>query len=449
MKKRTWLIVTILYTAFIAWGQNDHSQRYIDDFKDIAIKEMNRAGVPASIKLAQGILESNFGRSTLAKRANNHFGMKCGSAWTGKEFYREDDDYDSNGRLIKSCFRVYRNAESSYIAHSEFLADPNKRYRYGFLFRLDPMNYEAWAKGLKSAGYATSATYSQKLIRVIETYELYRFDQEAVGDPIEELPKKRAEQLAGIKKVNGVKFVVADGTETLSQIASKVGEKTRRLKNYNKYNAFANDANKKIPAGTRVFVQEKRNNYTGKQKWHRIQDGQTMLDISNLYGLCYKRLHSKNRLNIGQQPAEGEQLKIRGWFKVNASNKPRTTKQVFNPSRDLEEGEELLFDEGEGEENFGNDIDEELTPLPDTDRPAISNPDTNEPPVVNDPPVVTDPDVDMPDDPEANPMQYYTVVKGDTLFGIARRFGISVSQLKTMNGMTSDSIQAGQWIRVR
>ncbi|MEM9261275.1 MAG: glucosaminidase domain-containing protein, partial [Bacteroidota bacterium] len=159
-------------------------ERYIKRYKDIAIREMERSGVPASIKLAQGILESDSGKSRLASAANNHFGIKCGSQWKGEEYYKRDDDYDDNGQLIKSCFRKYRNPDASYVAHSEFLRDPAKSFRYGFLFRLDPTDYRGWAEGLRRAGYATNPRYPQLLISIIERYNLQQYDAPGAVDPV-------------------------------------------------------------------------------------------------------------------------------------------------------------------------------------------------------------------------------------------------------------------------
>lgn len=150
---------------------------YVDRFKGIAIREMERTGVPASIKLAQGLLESDAGRSTLANQANNHFGVKCHSEWQGERYYKEDDDYDPvTKELIKSCFRVYKNADESFMAHSEFLRDPRKVNRYGWLFQLPKTDYAAWANGLEKSGYATASDYSEKLIKIIEDYQLSQFD---------------------------------------------------------------------------------------------------------------------------------------------------------------------------------------------------------------------------------------------------------------------------------
>ncbi len=139
---------------------------YIDAFKGVAIQEMNSNGIPASITLAQGILESGSGNSSLARYANNHFGIKCTAEWKGKAYYKDDDQNND-------CFRVYKDAKESYRDHSEFL----KRKRYSFLFELDKNDYKNWALGLKTAGYATNPKYADMLIGVIEKYKLNQYDQ--------------------------------------------------------------------------------------------------------------------------------------------------------------------------------------------------------------------------------------------------------------------------------
>jgi flagellum-specific peptidoglycan hydrolase FlgJ len=140
-------------------------EEYIDSFKNFAIEEMIRTGVPASIKLGQGILESNFGNSVLAKESNNHFGVKCGRNWNGEKIYKKDD-------LPKDCFRKYMSPLQSYVDHSNFLVSGD---RYNFLFELNPLDYKSWAKGLKKAGYATNPKYAESLIRVIEKYNLNQY----------------------------------------------------------------------------------------------------------------------------------------------------------------------------------------------------------------------------------------------------------------------------------
>ncbi len=174
------LVSSLLLCSFSLIGRTYGSKladHYISTYKEIAISEMHRSGIPASIKLAQGLLESDWGRSDLATIANNHFGIKCGSQWTGKVFAKEDDDRDSKGNLIMSCFRAYDDPFESYIAHTDFLMDSRKAYRYGFLFEYDHTDYRKWAKGLLKAGYATDKKYPKKLIQIIEQYELFLFDQ--------------------------------------------------------------------------------------------------------------------------------------------------------------------------------------------------------------------------------------------------------------------------------
>ncbi len=148
---------------------------YIDNYKDLAVIEMYRTGVPASITLAQAILESDSGTSNLASNSNNHFGIKCKTYWKGMSYYHKDDDKDKNGKLIESCFRAYDAVVDSYIDHSNFLKYSSN---YSQLFYLDRSDYEAWANGLKTSGYATDKYYAQKLIKTIKKYNLNVYDSE-------------------------------------------------------------------------------------------------------------------------------------------------------------------------------------------------------------------------------------------------------------------------------
>lgn len=146
---------------------------YIDEYKDLAIAEMYRTGIPASITLSQGLHESTNGTSRLAVEANNHFGIKCKSYWVGAKFYHKDDDLDTSGNLLESCFRAYGNSLESYVDHSNFLV--NSRH-YKELFTFDKTDYISWAYGLKRCGYATDEQYPEKLINKINQYSLYQYD---------------------------------------------------------------------------------------------------------------------------------------------------------------------------------------------------------------------------------------------------------------------------------
>lgn len=167
------LILLLVAAGVLLGASPDTRQAYIEQYAPLAISEMQRTGVPASITLAQALVESGAGASKLARYANNHFGIKC-HGWQGEKYYKDDD-------LLHECFRAFPSAEDSYRAHSDFLRD---RSHYGSLFELDPTDYKGWAHGLKKAGYATDPRYADKLIKVIEDYQLYRYDALAIaGEP--------------------------------------------------------------------------------------------------------------------------------------------------------------------------------------------------------------------------------------------------------------------------
>lgn len=160
-----------LLTVVAVQAQKEKGEAYINTYKEIAIAEMIRSGVPASITLAQGILESQYGESELVKSSNNHFGIKCKTEWTGPKVYHDDDEKGE-------CFRVYATPEESFRDHSDFL---KTRPHYAFLFKLDPTDYDGWAKGLKKAGYATLPTYPQRLMKIINDYNLQQYSLEALA----------------------------------------------------------------------------------------------------------------------------------------------------------------------------------------------------------------------------------------------------------------------------
>ncbi len=219
---------------------------YIDEFKGVAVEEMNANGIPASITLAQGILESGSGNSDLAKYANNHFGIKCTSDWKGKNYFRDDDQKND-------CFRVYKDARESFRDHSEFL----KRKRYSFLFQLDKNDYKSWAQGLKTAGYATNPKYPDLLINTIEKYQLYQYDQSenekqkiAREDRVfaeinQNIPQEKAKFTPVETPPAGAKPILADGTytvvkgDTLYNIAKRFNLTVDQLKMLNEMSTDA------------------------------------------------------------------------------------------------------------------------------------------------------------------------------------------------------------------
>lgn len=168
-----WIVSLSITLAADPPARSSSTLRYIDQFAGLAVQEMHRTGIPASITLAQGIHESQSGQSPLARYAHNHFGIKCKAHWPGQVYLHKDDDLDAEGNLIKSCFRAYESAVDSYLDHSEFLR--HRKY-YQDLFSLSHTDYEGWARGLKASGYATDPRYAEILIRIIRTYELDQFD---------------------------------------------------------------------------------------------------------------------------------------------------------------------------------------------------------------------------------------------------------------------------------
>ncbi|MFT5765749.1 MAG: LysM repeat protein [Saprospiraceae bacterium] len=443
------LLITLLPAILSA--QTPAREAYIARFKEVAISEMERTGVPASIKLAQGILESGDGNSTLARKANNHFGIKCHSTWNGKTYYIEDDDYDENGKLTKSCFRVYKNADASYIAHSEFLRDPNKRYRYGFLFSLPVTDYKAWARGLKQAGYATSPTYAEKLIRVVEASELYRFDKMSSIDIATGGKSNDKYERLHIKFVNDIKITLATEGETIAEIAERTNISANRII---KYNERITSKNQKLKKDTRVFLQHKRSNFRGKKKWHYVQEGESLFDISQLYGVKLSKLEKKNRLPKNSNPKVGERIKIRGWFKISKDEVPKL--QSKSNTFDETEGVEDDFEEETIEIEIptstvdDEEFDEDIVPeTPDSeifDAPVVEDKPTL--PDDKPEPVIDNTEIDVPVIEQPVTGVYYLAVKGDTLFSISRKYGTTVEAIKRLNNLTSNTISIGQRLRI-
>lgn len=451
MKASIWNIAFLVLCAAVpALAQQGEAQlAYIEQYKDIAIREMERAGVPASIKLAQGILESDAGRSVLARRANNHFGIKCGNNWQGDTFEKEDDDYDQNGQLIKSCFRVYKNGQASFVAHSEFLRDPQKTFRYGFLFRLDPKDYKGWAQGLRQAGYATSPTYPDNLISLIERYELFRFDTMSAIDvdtPTEILA-------SGILSNNDVRYIVVGTGETLEDIARKVDVSVRNLIAYNDNLGAAST----VQPGDRLYLQPKRNSYRSRQTYHTALMGETMFRISQQYGVKLAKLLKRNRMTTGQEPAANEKVKLRG-SKIKTRPTLATEQPVQPPTNTtvpvLPNGELDMEDPSPTPPPAPRPSPQPTAPVqPETGttRPAGSGSGIIVPP--NSTPATTGTPTPAPTKPTnpdaASTAIYHTVAAGETLFAISRRYNTTVDALRTLNGLTSDNLAIGMKLRVK
>lgn len=217
---------------------NKYSLQYIKRYAPIAVSEMHKYNVPASITLAQGILESGNGRSQLASKSNNHFGIKCHTGWKGAKVYHDDDEKGE-------CFRKYKYVESSYEDHSQFLSG---RRRYASLFKLKKTDYKGWSKGLKKAGYATDKNYPKKLIKIIETYELYEFDKIREKDlkrVKKETTKNQRKPKVKTKK-RAVKYYQVKKGDTLYSIAKKYETTVANLKKMNDLTSSAISIGQKL-----------------------------------------------------------------------------------------------------------------------------------------------------------------------------------------------------------
>lgn len=273
---------------------------YIEKYKDDAIQEMHHSGVPASITLAQGILESGDGNSPLALYANNHFGIKCHSSWKGETFIMDDDEKNE-------CFRKYNSAYESFKDHSEFLTS---RSRYASLFELNITDYKGWAKGLKAAGYATNPKYADLLIALIEKHELYRFDNYAKV-PSKQLAKNKTSSVLAesqskriVKLRNNIKYTFVSDGDDVASIAADFDMNTWQIYKYN-------DLNKsdKLKSGEIIYLQPKRNKAT--EEFHTVKSGETMREIAQMHGIKLKQLYKKNNLIVGTQPQAGQKLSLR------------------------------------------------------------------------------------------------------------------------------------------
>lgn len=411
------LIVLLFGFSQMSSAQDISIQEYIDEYKALAVAEMKRAGIPASITMAQGILESRNGNSYLAKVGNNHFGIKCHTDWTGKKIHIDDDAPDE-------CFRKYKSVYESFIDHSNFLT---RKGRYSPLFELDPLDYKNWAKGLKKAGYATDPQYANKLISVIERYELAKFDLPG-GIDCDNIVL----DLPAITYYNRIKTVIFTCDITAAQVARAYKMDVKKLK---KYNDFDSDV---IPANNKVYFQPKRNKGPFGLKTHIVQRGETMSSISQLYGIKLKCLYHRNRMDMdkAQQAAVGQELRLRG--KRKSPPVISTTPIVKPPVKPPTNTDNPIF-----------------VPTPSTDDEEDLNDFEIQPPVVN--PPNTDEDGNLPifppttdDDDKDTPTSITHIVKkGDTLYKISRQYGVTVAAIKAANGMTSSDLKVGQRLKIK
>lgn len=311
-------------------------EKYISTYAEIAVQEMYRSGVPASITLAQGMLESGNGRSQLALKSNNHFGIKCHNGWTGERVYHDDD---AKGE----CFRKYPHPHQSYRDHSDFL---RYRDRYKFLFDLKTTDYKGWAYGLKQAGYATDPGYATKLIKLIEDYKLYQYDTKTASfgaaagnaskkktahtpkevegfdaqlplsptviervEPVSEHDAKKYFQVSLSREVyskNGVPFIYSSEGETYETIADSYGLFVKELLKFNDLSS-----EEMLLPGTVVYLQSKKKNAAQGLEMHILEEGENVRQIAQRYAVKLKQIYKLNGWDKDYMPKAGESVKLR------------------------------------------------------------------------------------------------------------------------------------------
>ena len=404
--KKLFLATLIFLTAAgleLSAQSSEVIRNYINRFKDIAIEEMQRTGVPASITLAQGIHETGAGTSSLVNKSNNHFGIKCKTEWTGGRVYHDDD---ARGE----CFRKYDDPIQSYKDHSDFL-----KYRpyYASLFKLDPLDYKGWAYGLKKAGYATNPKYPQILIKLIEDYNLQDYslvamNQKAPGEngviwasnktavnsetsQMAKVPKKDLKQFpAGVFKINNTKVVVVPAGTSYLKIAQEHRISLSRLFDFNDMKEEEVTAEDRL-----IYIQRKRK--VGSTEFHIVAEGETIYDIAQSEGIRLDILMAYNQLEPGMMVKAGEKV----FLQDEATQLP-----------------EIIEEESPVEEN--KRVEEKKV------QPTVT--------------------------PRAEKEAGFFIHKveaRETVFGISKKYGITIEELKKWNDLKTTVLKIGQELRIK
>lgn len=442
------LILTFCTGVFSSFAQERMTRdQYIKKYQNMAIREMHRAGVPASITMAQGILESSDGNSRLARLGNNHFGIKCKSDWKGKSMLADDDAPDE-------CFRAYDSPEESYKDHSQFL---RSNWRYHELFELDITDYKGWAKGLRKAGYATNKSYHTILINLIERHELYKLDLMS-PEPLATKP---------LVLQNDVPVVYAEKDETLESIADENDLSNRQIYKYNDL-----EKGQTIKEGDIVYLKPKRRR--GSEKYHTLKEGETMYMISQQYGIKLKHLYRRNRLEMGEEPVNGTQLYMKGKRKKadsvevkSVEEAEKVVEQFVNPhsveiekalpiERELidlppyhvvEKGDNI-YRIAEKYHVFEEDLLRwnKISALQLTLGRKIYLTEESARKALDKQPVNA-PKTEEKVQPKTT-TKYHTVQSGETVYRITQKYNITAEQLRTWNKLTGNNIYVGQKLKV-
>ena len=293
MKKLILSLLTItLCLAIQAQPRNKQYESYIKKYRELAVEEMKKYHIPASITLAQGLLESGAGKSELARKSNNHFGIKCGGDWRGKTVSHDDD---ARGE----CFRAYKHPKDSYEDHTKFLVG---RPRYASLFKLKITDYKGWARGLKKAGYATNPRYADQLIGIIELYELYKYDEKNYLKWLKKNPNPHQTYIA-----NDLLYIVVRAGDSWKSISQEFDISQKKLRKYNDlYKGYA------LQVGDILYLEQKNKRADEDHIVHVLRAGESMYSIAQKYGIRLKNLYKLNKMHEDDPtPEVGTILRLR------------------------------------------------------------------------------------------------------------------------------------------
>ncbi|MCX7953855.1 MAG: glucosaminidase domain-containing protein [Bacteroidales bacterium] len=300
------IIIVVMLHILVSYSQNRRQTRieFIEKYKGLAIKVMRNTGIPASIVLAQSCLESDDGNSWLAKEANNFFGIKCGKSWKGETIYKDDDSPNE-------CFRKYSTDEESFYDYANYLKTTP---RYSELFTYSSKDYNSWAKGLKDKGYATNPQYTELLIKIINDFQLYQYDEEIDKSKIvEQTALTAAEEWAMRTKIkhevkinNEVKYIIVKPGDNIESLAKEFDLAKWQIL---KYNDLTPDSVLRV--GSIIYIQPKRNKAEFGKDYHIVKPGETLYKISQYYAVKLKKLRFKNNLMSDEEVKPGDTLYLR------------------------------------------------------------------------------------------------------------------------------------------
>jgi LysM repeat protein len=486
MKKGLYPIAFSLFVLIVGATQAQTKltpTQYIEIYAPTAVSEMERSGIPASITLAQGLLESNNGNSPLATVANNHFGIKCHKEWTGDTYYQDDDEKNE-------CFRYYQTASQSYTDHTDFL---KTRSRYEFLFSYDKTDYVAWANGLKQAGYATNPQYPTLLVDLINRYGLGKYDKMTSNDlaptketlpitkyipPVEKTPPpviigkpaidegvvfETQPYYGDLLLVNNIKAVKAKKEDTPMGLAMKYNVPLNYLYKYNDMHE-----GEPLIEGQNVFIQPKRNKGFARQ--HQVKEGESMYQISQCYGIKLAELYKKNKVEEGQEVVAGEFIYLRddrdaapktmsfedflqSQGKGTVNNTKRATNTIISTltneklENSINENKQGISAEKKTETSIHDN--EEILSTEKTSTAAAKQ-ELN---LVNDSVPTKLTKGEIVDSKQiasltTKPVITYEIKAGDTLYNLSKRFNVSVEQLVEWNKIVNNYLKLGQIIVV-